>query len=68
MIESEIIRAMKKHFGSEVAREIRPSTVSNFKDLIILLETIEGKKIQKINENSNRERRVKPFRSPNTEI
>lgn len=38
MFEHEIIRCVKRHFGSQVAREIRPTTVKNMEDLVSLLE------------------------------
>lgn len=41
MSEQEIIRCVKRHFGTNVAREIRPSTVRNIEDLIKLLDEIE---------------------------
>lgn len=39
--EREIIRSVKRHFGSSITREIRPTTVKNLKEFIVLLDEIE---------------------------
>lgn len=42
MSEHEIIRAVKGHFSIDIAREIRATTVSNLKDMMKLLSSIEA--------------------------
>jgi len=41
MSDKEIIRCVKRHFGNNVAREIRPTTVKNVEDFVQLLDEIE---------------------------
>jgi len=41
MSDKEIIRCVKRHFGSNVAREIRPTTVKTVEDFVQLLDEIE---------------------------
>lgn len=38
---SEIIRCVKRHFGTAVSREIRPTTVKNIEEFITLLDEID---------------------------
>lgn len=47
MTDDDIIEMMEDHFEESVAREIRPSTVSNLTDLIVLLKRIESTKNKK---------------------
>jgi len=41
MSDREIIRCVKRHFGNNVAREIRPTTVKTVEDFVQLLDEIE---------------------------
>lgn len=45
MTESETIRVLKRHFDKDVAREIRPSTVRNLKDLVAILDDLDDEKV-----------------------
>lgn len=47
MSDNDIIEMLEDHFEENVAREIRPSTVSNLTDLIILLKRIESTRNKK---------------------
>ncbi|KMQ89606.1 retrotransposon ty3-gypsy subclass, partial [Lasius niger] len=50
MSEHEIIRCVKRHFGTNVAREIRPSTVKTIEEFVTLLDELEyeQKKMQRV--------------------
>ncbi|XP_036144981.1 uncharacterized protein LOC118646382 [Monomorium pharaonis] len=41
MSETEIIRNIKRHFGKEISREIRPTTVRNIEEFAKLLDDLE---------------------------
>lgn len=56
MNDHEIIRCVKRHFGSEIAREIRPSTAKTIGELTSLLGDMEYEK-----------RFIKQTRKQNTE-
>ncbi|KMQ91596.1 reverse ribonuclease integrase [Lasius niger] len=51
MSEHEIIRCVKRHFGPNIAREIRPSTVKTVEEFVTLLDELEyeQKKMQRVN-------------------
>lgn len=54
MSDHEIIRCIKRHFGSDVTREIKPSTARTISELATLLEDIEyEKKVIKQNKKLN---------------
>jgi len=44
MEDKDIINLLRDHFETEIAREIRPSTVKDLNDLIFLLDSIENAK------------------------
>lgn len=63
MSESGTIRILKRHFDKDVAREIRPSTVKNMKDLVAILDEVEEEKAlraERRQPNKFREDEAKP--------
>lgn len=42
LTDKEIIRCVRRHFGSQIMREIRPSTVSSMEDFVKLLDEVEN--------------------------
>lgn len=56
MSDHEEIRSIKRHFGNEITREIRPSTVKTISEMTALLNKMEyERKLMKLNRKSAEE-------------
>lgn len=55
--DSEIIRCVKRHFGTQIACEIRPSTVVSFEDFVNLLDQLYNESLREKEESAMRQNR-----------